>query len=80
MKDSVKRCKFCGKPIDIITWGVYRKAVVDAEAVMVRADPDGEEFIRVDGSKVRAVIVDYESEEKAEPAYRIHRLTCGGEG
>ena len=33
MKGSVVTCKFCGKPIMVITYGVYRKAVVDAEAV-----------------------------------------------
>ena len=82
MKDSVKRCKFCGKPIDIITWGVYRKAVVDAEAVMVRADPDGEEFIRVDGSKVRGIPMEifeplqYDlNPSEFEYVYRPHR--CG---
>lgn len=76
MKDSsVKRCRFCGKPVAIITWGVYRKVVVDAEAVNVRADLYGEEeFVRVDGSKVRATEVPFE--EDGEPAYRIHRKTC----
>ena len=79
MKDSVKTCRFCGKPVAIITWGVYRKVVVDAAAVMVQADPYGEEdFVRIDGSKVRATEVPFMSEgSTAEPAYRIHRKTCG---
>ena len=70
------QCRKCGKPVAIITWGVYRKAVVDPEAVMVHADPEGVEFLRVDGSKVCGTIVQYVgSEYKAEPAYRMHR--CG---
>ena len=35
MKNDIHSCKFCGKKIGIITWGIYRKIVVDAEAVMV---------------------------------------------
>ena len=76
MKDMVTRCRKCGKPISVITWGVYRKALVDATAVMVVADPEGEEFLRVDGSKVLAREADYEV-VGAEPAYRLHRKTCG---
>ena len=71
-----QRCRKYGKEIAVITWGVYRKAIVDAEALEVVADPEGEEFIRIDGSKVRA--------REAEPgtigyeyAYRQHRKTCG---
>ena len=79
MKDNVKRCKWCGREIAIITWGVYRKTLVDAEAVKVKADPDGEEYIRIDGSKVRGVEVDF-MDPGGEPAYRDHRITCGGEG
>ena len=78
MKDTVTRCRKCGKPISVITWGVYRKALVDAAAVMVVADPEGEEFLRVDGSKVLAREADYEV-VGAEPAYRQHRKTCGVE-
>ena len=74
---SINKCRWCGKPIGIITWGVYRKVVVDADAVMVKADPDGEEFIRIDGSKVQGLEVAYEDAVDAEPAYRPHRKTCG---
>ena len=77
MKSAVRQCRFCGRPVMVINWGVYRKAVVDAEAVMVVADPEGEEFIRISGSKVKAREADYESGEPAEAAYRPHRKTCG---
>ena len=77
MKDNgVRACRFCGKQIAVITWGVYRKVVVDAAAVMVEADPDGEEFVRVDGSKVLGKAVPYEKTGTGEPAYRIHRKNC----
>lgn len=79
MKDgAVKNCKWCGKPIMVITWGVYRKAVVDAEAVMVEANPEGQEFVRIDGSKVKGFEVDYISDRPAELAYRQHRESCRG--
>ena len=79
-KDSFKRCKFCGKQIGIITWGVYRKVVVDAEAVEIVPDAEGEEFVRIDGSKVRGRERDMKSLDdmgRAEWAYRPHRKTCG---
>ena len=75
MKDSMKVCRFCGRPIAIITWGVYRKAVVDAETVEVVPDVKGEDFIRIDGSKIRG----REAEPgtiQAEYAYRPHGTTC----
>ena len=78
MKDGTRVCKFCGRKIGVITWGVYRKIVVDAEAVMVLAAEEGEEFVRIDGSKVRGREVEYEEAVLAEPAYRPHRKTCGG--
>ena len=78
MKDGTRVCKFCGREIGVITWGVYRKIVVDAEAVMVLAAEEGEEFVRIDGSKVRGREVEYEEAVLAEPAYRPHRKTCGG--
>ena len=77
-RDSFKRCRVCGKRIDIITQGIYRKVVVDANALDVVQDPDGEEFVRIDGSKIRG----HEAEIgtlQAEPAYRPHRKTCGVE-
>ena len=71
-------CRKCGKPIMIITWGIYRKTIVDPEAVWVTADAQGEEYVRYDGSKVAATPVGHTITIGAEPAYRLHRKTCGG--
>ena len=76
MKDNTKKCRFCGTEIAIITWGVYRKIVVDADPVWVLPDAEGEEFVRIDGSKMRGRKA--LAEEQGEPAYRIHRMSCGG--
>lgn len=76
MKDGVKTCKFCGKKIAVITWGIYRKSVVDAEVVDVIPDPDGEDFVRYDGSKIRGREAEIGT-IGTEPAYRIHGKTCG---
>jgi hypothetical protein len=70
-------CRKCGKQISIITWGIFRKVVVDPEAVWVTADPDGEEYVRIDGSKVPATPTGHAITTGAEPAYRQHRKTCG---
>ena len=73
--NSFKKCRWCGKQIGIITWGVYRKVVVDAEAVEVVPDEFGEEFVRIDGSKIRG----REAEPgtlQTEQAYRPHRKSC----
>lgn len=72
--ESFKNCRFCGRKIGIITWGVYRKIVVDAEAVTVVPDPMGEEFVRIDGSKIRGREVGLL--DGGEPAYRPHRKSC----
>ena len=74
---NIHKCRFCGKKIGIITWGVYRKIVVDAEAVMVVPDEEGEEFVTIEGRKIRGREVAYEEAVLAEPAYRPHRKTCG---
>ena len=76
MKEEIRRCRFCGNQIGIITWGVYRKIVVDADAVMVVPAEEGEDFVRIDGSKIRGREVAYEDAVDAEPAYRPHRKTC----
>ena len=76
MKGRVDRCRKCGKKISVITWGVYRKVVVDARTIDVVPDQEGEEFVRYDGSK----ILGREAEPgtlQTEPAYRPHRKTCG---
>ena len=74
----IKICKKCGKPIYIIHERMYRTITVDADAVEVAADPLGEEFIRWDGSKMRARVIGAdEIVQGAEFAYRPHRKTCG---
>ena len=74
--DSFKRCRCCRKKIGIIAWGVYRKVLVDAEAVYVVPDPEGETFVRIDGSKIRGREAEIGTVQ-AEPAYRPHRKSCG---
>ena len=71
----MKVCRKCGQMIDIIEWGVYRKVVVDAVPYYVMADPDGEQFVRIDGSKVMAKEMPFET-SGTEPAYKPHR--CKG--
>lgn len=73
---GINKCRRCGKEVGIITWGIYRKVLVDMEVFMVVADPDGEIFVRIDGSKVRGKVSAEELTERAEPAYRPHR--CRG--
>ena len=73
----MKICRKCGQMIDIIEYGVYRKVVVDAVPYYVIADPDGEQFVRIDGSKVMAKEVPFET-DGTEPAYKPHK--CGGRG
>ena len=75
MRDLPK-CRKCGKEIAIISYGIYRKTVVDPGAVMVVADPEGIEYVRIDGSKLRGREVEFDSGEISEPAYRMHRMTC----
>ena len=71
-----QRCRKCGAPIAVISWGIYRKAIVDPEAVWVTADSDGDQYIRIDGSKVMAKPAGHTITTGAEPAYRPHK--CGG--
>lgn len=78
MRDSIRPCRKCGRPVCVITWGVYRKVLVDAEAVDVIPDQHGTEYVRIDGSKIRGL----EAEPgtlQTEPAYRPHWKTCGVE-
>ncbi len=71
---GMKVCRKCGQMIDVIEWGVYRKTVVDAVPYHVIADPPGEQFLRIDGSKLMAKEMPFET-EGTEPAYKPHR--CG---
>ena len=79
MKDTkIRICRQCGKEIFIIPQRMYRSIPVDAESVEVVADRLGEEFIRYDGTKVRARPIGRdEIVEGAEFAYRPHSKTCG---
>ena len=80
MKDKIRTCKKCGRPIDIITQRIYRKIIVDAAPVLVVPDPYGDEYIRVDGSKMRGKIAPMDLEHAREPAegvFRVHR--CGAD-
>ena len=77
MKDrGPMKCRKCGKPVAVITYGIYRKAIVDAEAVEVIADPDGEQFVRIDGSKIQGKEAEIGIlQMTTEWAYRPHK--CG---
>lgn len=68
----MKICRKCGQMIDIIEYGVYRKAIVDAVPYYVLADPEGEQFLRIDGSKIQTKEVPFET-AGTEPAYKPHR-------
>lgn len=76
MRDAIQKCRFCGKPIAVITYGIYRKNVVDAEAVDVVQDEKGEDFVRIDGTKIRGREAEIGT-QGTEPAYRIHGRSCG---
>ena len=77
MKAGKNVCRKCGAVIDIITRGIYRNVVVDAQAVDVHAEEGGEIFYRIDGSKLQGREMEIGSQEKTEPAYRPHERTCG---
>ena len=69
------RCRICGKPILIITQSPYRKYLVDEKVVFIEADPDGEEFVRFEGGKVKGKEIPGNSDQMGEPVYRPHK--CG---
>ena len=72
MRNAMKICRKCGQMIDIIESGLYRKTVVDAVPYYVQEDPAGEQFLRIDGSKLMARAMPFET-EGTEPAYKPHR-------
>ena len=77
MKASgIRNCRHCGEKVMIIEWGIYRKVLVDAESVNVAVDPEGQEYIRIDGSKVRGYAAPIDM-EGTEPAYCPHSRSCG---
>lgn len=80
MKDKIKICRNCGRPIGIITERIYRKIIVDAAPMAVTPDPHGDEYIRADGSKMRGIPAPLDIEHANEPAelvFRVHR--CGAD-
>ena len=77
MKDTVSLCRKCGKPVGIIERGLYRKILVDASPVEVFQDELGEVFIRLDGSKVRAVPADRWDDDRKEAEYVFRPHRCG---
>lgn len=78
MNNSVRKCRKCGKEIGIIGRGIYRNTIVDLTPVTVTPDENGDTFVRIDGSKLRGREVPWDGGEPYEPAYRMHRKTCGG--
>lgn len=76
-RDSFKRCKHCGRMIGIIRVNAYKKIIVDADPVTVHQDRLGDEYIRIDGSRMRGIPDNtYEDcEPTAEVVWRRHR--CG---
>lgn len=73
---TIRTCKHCGAQVMIIEWGIYRKVLVDAEAVNVRPDKNGQDYVRIDGSKVRGYAAPIDM-EGTEPAYCPHSRSCG---
>ena len=70
-------CRLCGREVETIPWGEGRNTTVDPEPCWVVPDPEGEQFVRIDGSKIRGRNVGITGGSGAEPAYRMHRITCG---
>ena len=73
MKDTFRLCRECGRPVAVIERGLYRKILVDAEAVMVAPDTSGREYVRIDGSKIKGMEIAFDCNLVAEPAYRPHK-------
>lgn len=75
----MKLCKKCGKPVEIITQRLYKKIIVDASPVLVMPDPLGEEFIRMDGTKMRGTTQHRWDDDRkiCEGVFRPHYRTCG---
>ena len=74
--DGFRLCRECGQPVKVITWGVYRNVLADATPVWVKAEENGFNFVRENGSKVIGKEV-APGTEGSEMAYRLHRQTCG---
>lgn len=74
MKDTFRRCRKCGRPIGIIAVRAYRSIIVDADTQFVHEDPDGEIYIRLDGSKMRGKPADNWDDDRitCEAVWRPH--------
>lgn len=74
MKDTFRLCRKCGRPIGIIQARAYRSIIVDAETQFVHEDPDGEIYIRLDGTKMRGKPAeDWDDDRKtSEAVWRPH--------
>ena len=55
MKETFSTCRECGAKVAVIERAVYRKILVDAEAVPVRVSSKGQDFIRYTGDKVKGI-------------------------
>ena len=77
MKDTFRLCRKCGKPVGVISTGMYRSILVDADPKTVHPDQLGDIFIRIDGSKMRGKLADNYMDDKktAEIVWKPHR--CG---
>ncbi len=76
MKGRFSVWRKCGRRIDIIKARAYRHIIVDAFPVVVLPDPFGDEYIRLDGTKMRGTPAPMDSEhskEAAEGVFRPHR-------
>ena len=73
---AIRKCRHCGRKVMIIEWDIYRKVLVDAESVDVRPDPEGQEYVRENGTKIRGFAVPID-EPNTEPAYCPHARSCG---
>lgn len=79
MKDTFRLCRKCGKPIGVISTGLYKSILVDADPKEVFPDPLGDIFVRIDGSKMRGKLADSWEDDRptAEIVWKPHR--CGGQ-
>ena len=80
MRDRIRKCRKCGKQIDVITERIYRKIIVDVDMVLVTPDPHGDEYIRLDRTKMRGVPAPMDLEHSMVPAEGVFRIHHCGDG
>ena len=76
MKDTFRLCRKCGRPIGVIQARAYKKIIVDADTQFVHADPYGEVFIRIDGTKMRGRTDDRWSKGTVKPEFVWNPHRC----